>query len=235
MERYLKWRDTGHLSSTDTCFDIGRTVESALERFRATGEPFAGPTDPQTAGNGSLMRLAPIALYYHPNVELVLQYAAESSRTTHGAPEAVECCKLLAYLLTRALEGAPKAALLDASALPLSEPRVAALARGDFARKTRDEIAGTGYCVSSLEAALWSFRSTDSFAAAILAAANLGDDADTTAAITGQIAGAFYGFDAIPRPWLARLALADFLVAISQVLYLRADLRLARERANLDP
>ena len=103
-------------------------MRAALERFQRTGEPFAGSTDPYAAGNGSLMRLAPVALFFFPEVERVVHFSAESSRTTHGAPEAVECCKLLGFVLSRCLAGLPKNEVLNATSLALQEPNVANLA-----------------------------------------------------------------------------------------------------------
>lgn len=205
MRRYVDWWRRGHLSSTGECFDIGMTVSSALAWFESTRDPFAGSTSPDTAGNGALMRLAPVVLFYSPDRERVQRHAVESSRTTHAAPEALDCARLLAHVVAAALEGASKREILDASALRLGSPAVAALASGSYFHGEEDEIAGTGYAVASLEAALWCFHRTDSFEAAVLRAANLGDDADTTAAIVGQIAGAYYGLDAIPAAWRERL------------------------------
>jgi ADP-ribosyl-[dinitrogen reductase] hydrolase len=205
MRRYVDWWRRGHRSSTGECFDIGMTVRAALARFEATRDPFAGSTSPDTAGNGALMRLAPVVLFYSPDRERVQRYAVESSRTTHAAPEALDCARLLAHVVTAALGGASKREMLDASALRLGSPGVAALASGSYLRKSEPEIAGTGYAVASLEAALWCFHRTDTFEAAVLRAANLGDDADTTAAIVGQIAGAYYGLDSIPVVWRKRL------------------------------
>ncbi|MHC4548617.1 MAG: ADP-ribosylglycohydrolase family protein [Planctomycetota bacterium] len=210
MERYCRWWQEGHLSSTGECFDIGMTIRAALERFRQTGEPFSGATDPRTAGNGSLMRLAPVILYYAPDRQAALHYAAESSRTTHGCEEAVDACRLFAAMLIQALAGASKQAVLFESVAPDDPPLAPALAKiaqGAYRDKPEAEIRGTGYVVQSLEAALWCFHTTDSFRDAILAAANLGDDADTTAAICGQIAGAHYGVAALPPKWREQLAL----------------------------
>jgi ADP-ribosyl-[dinitrogen reductase] hydrolase len=222
MTRYLRWRDDGYLSSNGRCFDIGGTVRIALEDFRRTREPFAGSTHPRSAGNGSLMRLAPVVLFYAPDVLRAVEHAALSSRTTHGAPEAIECCRLLGFMLVRILAGASRPELLDASPLSLREPRVLEIARGSYRSKTREQIAGTGYCVASLEAALWCFHSTSSFEEAVLAAANLGDDADTTAAIVGQLAGAFYGVDGIPARWLERLHMRDEIAALAEALFTTA-------------
>jgi ADP-ribosyl-[dinitrogen reductase] hydrolase len=210
MQRYVRWWREGYLSSTGRCFDIGNTVATALQRFRKTGDPYSGSTDPYSAGNGSIMRLAPVPMFYADDLQQVVYYAAESSRTTHGAQEAMDGCRLFGVMLARALRGGTKAEILFDSHLALfSEgelaPTIWDIALGRYKDKRRDEVSGTGYVVESLAAALWCFWQTDSYRDAILLAANLGDDADTTAAVCGQIAGAFYGVEAIPESWLARL------------------------------
>jgi len=101
MERYCRWWERGYMSSTGKCFDIGNTVRGALMRFQETGEPFAGSTHPQSAGNGSIMRLAPAAMFWSPNVDDVVHYCGESSRTTHGAAECVDACRYLPTGATR--------------------------------------------------------------------------------------------------------------------------------------
>jgi ADP-ribosyl-[dinitrogen reductase] hydrolase len=213
MERYCRWWKDGYLSSTGSCFDIGATVSDALARFRATGEPFAGSRDPLAAGNGSLMRLAPVPMYFAPDRDAAVRYARESSRTTHGCDEAVDACRYFAGLLVRALDGAGKDELLSEEAAsvggrPLTSA-IGSIARGDYREKTAEEIHAGGYVVHSLEAAMWCFAQTDGFEQAILTAVNLGEDADTTAAICGQLAGAHYGQDAIPDGWLEKLAMRE--------------------------
>jgi ADP-ribosyl-[dinitrogen reductase] hydrolase len=206
MERYLRWFRSGYQSATGRCFDIGNTVLEALLEFEKTGESFSGSTEPDRAGNGSIMRLTPVALFFHPDLEAVDRFAAESSRTTHGAEEAVAACRILGGILHAALSGRPKDALLLAvPAADWMSPRLKEIAEGGYRGKQPEQIRGTGYVVDSLEAALWSFWTTPSFKEAILMAANLGDDADTTAAICGQVAGAHYGVGAIPEAWLERL------------------------------
>jgi ADP-ribosyl-[dinitrogen reductase] hydrolase len=223
MRRYCRWWHDGYLGSTGKCFDIGGTVSAALQRFEATGNPFAGSTDPDTAGNGSIMRLAPIPMFCAQDIDAAEHYAAESSRTTHGAIECVDACRLLARILIRALRGESKADVLLADAdRPVFTERIATIARGDYRRKPANEIHGTGYVVQSLEAALWAFESTTTFRDAILSAANLGDDADTTAAICGQVAGAFYGDQGIPAQWLVRLASREDITALADRLYRQA-------------
>ncbi|MYN04737.1 ADP-ribosylglycohydrolase family protein [Pseudoduganella sp. DS3] len=222
MARYLNWWQWGYLSSTGECFDIGMTVRQALSRFQANGDPFAGSSDPQSAGNGSLMRLAPVALFFHPSESDVLEFSALSSRTTHAASEAVECCRLFGLLLSRALQGMPRDALLDVGAAGFAEVKVAQLADRAYAGKGIGDVTGSGYCVASLEAALWCFAKHDDLESTILAAANLGDDADTTAAIVGQLAGAYYGARHIPAAWLDQLHMRDDIESMASALLRRA-------------
>ncbi len=218
MNRYCNWWSQGYMSSNGRCFDIGNTVSDALRRFQLTGDPYAGSTEPRSAGNGSLMRLAPVVLFYHPDRAACVRFAAESSRTTHGATEAVDACKIFAAILSSALDGSSKAEVLAAAEPASSSSRLNSIAAGAYAGRTASEIRGSGYVVDSIEAALWSFERTDSFRDAVLAAANLGDDADTTAAICGQVAGAFYGADAIPEPWANLLARRDEIAELADAL-----------------
>jgi ADP-ribosylglycohydrolase len=219
MTRYLNWWRLGYLSSTGECFDIGGTTLAALSRFEQSGDPYSGSTSPRAAGNGSIMRLAPVVLYFHPTLERVIRYSAESSRTTHAAPEALDCCRLLACVLVRALKGHHKSDLLDDSLAFLAEASVREIAKGSFTTKDAAFIRGSGYCVESLEAALWCVHNTASFEDAVLAAANLGDDADTTAAVVGQIAGALYGIDGIPAEWKRTLHMGDEIAEMARQIH----------------
>jgi len=221
MRRYVAWWQDGTLSATGTCFDIGIAVSRALDRFRGTNDPNAGSTDPNTAGNGSLMRLAPVAMWFAPDLAQVRLMARASSQTTHAAPEALDCCELFAELLLRALHGAPRQALLTVPAPAGCSARVREIAAGAYIDKPVGRITGSGYCVASLEAALWCFAQTDTFEDAVLEAANLGDDADTTAAIVGQIAGAHYGVDGIPVRWLEKLAMRAEIDELATALHAR--------------
>ncbi len=205
MDRYWDWYQNGYLSSTGECFDIGNTVRQALERYKHTGNPFSGATTANAAGNGSLMRLAPIPMFYFPKLENIINFAGESSRTTHGALECMEACQLFAEILFRALSGMSKDDILFNTSVKTVSPQIKDIASGEYCKKSMTQIEGTGYVVKSLEAALWCFYQTDTFESAILQAANLGDDADTTAAICGQVAGAYYGKSGIPTKWLEKL------------------------------
>ncbi|WPO00702.1 ADP-ribosylglycohydrolase family protein [Pseudomonas sp. MUP55] len=222
MGRYLNWWKWGYLSSTGECFDIGMTVREALASFESNGDAFAGSTDPYSAGNGSMMRLAPVVLFYFPDAEKIRQFSALSSRTTHAAQEAIECCQLLAEAIRNALRGVAKDEVLRLADAGLSAPKVREIARGNYREKAKTDIVGSGYAVASLEAAFWCFDTTSSFAEAVLAAANLGDDADTTAAIVGQLAGAYYGVHAIPIGWLDTLYLRDDIEETADGLFAAA-------------
>lgn len=228
MNRYVNWWRWGYYSATSECFDIGMTVAKALQRYQVTQDPMAGSTDPHTAGNGALMRLAPAVLAYHPALVEVLTHARLSSQTTHAAAEALDCSALFGELISRALAGIPKDRVLQVEQCALGTPSTQALKDGGYLSKPMDAIVGSGYCVASLEAALWCFAKTNSFPEAVLLAANLGDDADTTAAIVGQLAGAHYGLAGIPSHWLRRLHMRDEIERLALGLHELASAQLAR-------
>ncbi|MDZ7753867.1 MAG: ADP-ribosylglycohydrolase family protein [Gammaproteobacteria bacterium] len=226
MERYVRWYRNGYMSATGSCFDIGHTVAAALARFESRGNPFAGDRAPRFGGNGSLMRLAPVPLAFAHDPYEAIRLAAVMSRTTHSAAEPVSACRYLAGLMVGALRGVPKERLLAARYSPMPElwdhhplaPRVDAVAAGSFKTRRPPDIRGTGYVVQTLEAALWAFWTTDDFASGALAAVNLGEDADTTGAVYGQLAGAWYGIDGIPRPWIDRIAMKEQILDLADGL-----------------
>ena len=230
MRRYVRWRDEGYMSSTGTCFDIGNTIADALSRFDRTGDPWAGSTDPFSAGNGSLMRLAPVPMRFAGDAALAIERSADSSRTTHAAEEAVDACRYFAGLLVGALNGGDKSTLLSPAYCPVKglwerfplSKKITAVAHGSFKSKEPPDIRGTGYVVDAIEAALWAFHKSQDFREGALLAANLGDDADTTTAIYGQLAGAHYGAASIPSEWLGRLVMSAEIVAMADSLYERA-------------
>ncbi|CAH1225510.1 MULTISPECIES: ADP-ribosylglycohydrolase family protein [Paenibacillus] len=225
MRRYTNWYKVGYMSSTGTCFDIGGATRNALHRFELTGEPYSGSTDPMTAGNGSIMRLAPVAMAYAHVPEDAVHYAGLSSRTTHAAAESVEACELLAAILVAGIRGADKQQMLHAEtghrwrAGRPYVPAIEEIVQGSYRHKEPPQIQGSGYVVRSLEAALWAFDRSDSFEEGALLAVNLGDDADTTGAVYGQIAGAYYGVEGIPQRWREQLAMKDTLHDLIQGLW----------------
>lgn len=220
MRRYVRWHGESYLSSTGTCFDIGNTTYDALATFRGTGEPYAGSADPRAAGNGSLMRLAPVPMFFGANPKEAIDRAAESSRTTHGAVEAIDACRHFAGLLVSALGGADKDTLLEPNHCPVEglweqaplTERFASVASGSFKRREPPAIRGTGYVVETLEAALWAFHKSTSFRDGALLA-------DTTGAIYGQITGAHYAADGILANWRERLTMSERIVAMADGLH----------------
>ncbi len=231
MSRYLRWYLSGHMSSTGRCFDIGNTVRCALHEFQRTGQPFSGRADVMSAGNGSIMRLAPVPLRWAYSPVEAIERSGESSRTTHGTRAAVDGCRYLAALIVGAVLGIEKSVLLSDRYSPVTDSWVQGplvkeiddIARGSFKDRQPPKIKSTGYVVDTLEAALWAFYRGDSFEEGCRLAVNLGGDADTCGAVYGQLAGAFYGEKGIPQRWREVLShraliesLADGLLGLAE-------------------
>lgn len=221
----------GHLSSTGECFDIGNTTAAALRRFQQTSHPYCGSTGGTTAGNGSIMRLAPAPLFFAGDPKHAIERSGESSRTTHGATTCVDACRYLGGLIVGAVSGASKGELLSADYAPVKgywgqhplTPAVAEIAAGSCKHREPPQIKGLGYIVKSLEAALWAFHKSESFRDGALLAVNLGDDADTTGAVYGQLAGAYYGEQGIPESWRSKLAMRNVIESMAEQLYTLTD------------
>jgi ADP-ribosyl-[dinitrogen reductase] hydrolase len=219
LKRYCRWHRDGYMGSHGTCFDIGNTVRKALDNYRLHGQADSGSKDPISAGNGSIMRLASVPMYFESDAQAAIYYSGKSSLTTHGATTCVDACRYLGGLIWGALNGVPKDSLLFPGFSPNNDawikeplcPAIAEIAEGSFKRRKPPEIRGTGYVVKSLEAALWAFHSSEDFRTGCLLAVNLGDDADTTGAVYGQLAGAYYGFASIPETWRTKLRHRDLI------------------------
>ncbi len=212
LSHYYRWWDEGYLSVSGTCFDIGRTTTLALAHFDKTREGVAPTTDDGCCGNGSLMRIAPVPIFaflrHGGNAETAWTLGAKSSTTTHAHPLCIEACGLFSALVTCALRGESKATLLErlaGFASHVTDARLVALCSAAFLTKSRDAISSSGFVLDTLEAALWAFFRTPTFAEGAVLAVNLADDADTVGAVYGTLAGAFYGVDAIPSEWLGTL------------------------------
>lgn len=219
--RYLAWFRDGRYSVNGRCFDIGNQTRRALGIFERTGNALtSGDRDESSSGNGSIMRLAPLVLafahWYPERADALLRRAEESSLATHPSPICRSACRYLALLLAALAHGVPREEALSPG-WPLLElagplhPAVQEVAEGSFRLKEPPTICGSGYVVASLEAALWAFAGADDFRAAVLRAVNLGDDADTTGAVCGQLAGACWGEAGIPAEWRSGLARRDLL------------------------
>ncbi len=227
LQKYLNWYENGYMSSTGRCFDIGMNTSYALTEFKVSGT-LSRPNSWSEAGNGSLMRLVPVVLFYSSNIEQAVTQAGISSTTTHGAQEAYDACRFFGFLIATCIANPdmPKGNLLglyttenwNESYYPLS-PSIDSIARREYFDKPEEKIFSTGYVVHSLEAALWAFYSTDNFKDGALKAANLGDDSDTIAAIYGQIAGVFYGYEGIPEDWRNKIHDLPLIESLANQLY----------------
>jgi ADP-ribosylglycohydrolase len=187
LSNYLRWYREGYMSVNGRCFDIGTTTREALHIFEKTGEPYPGPDSEYSAGNGSLMRLAPVPLFFMSQPLMAVEMSGMSSRTTHNHPLAVDACRYTGGLIHGALIGKSKDELLSPNYSPVSgyweeKPlslEIDEVAKGSFKEREPPEIRGRSFVPKSLEAALWAFHKTDTFEAGCLLAVNLGKDADT--------------------------------------------------------
>jgi ADP-ribosylglycohydrolase/protein-tyrosine phosphatase len=221
MRRYVRWWREGYFSATGRCFDIGGTTRQQLARFAQTGEPHDPNPDEESAANGSLMRLAPVAIRWSHDPEAVVEQAAASSLPTHPARRPVDACRVLAAMTAALIRGEPTEQVFDPGFWTHGHlhDAVEAVVRGSWRRKEPPAIRGTGYCIAALEAAIWAVAGARDFRDAILRATNLGDDADTTAAIAGQLAGAMHGASGIPAAWLGKLAMRDRIESLADALH----------------
>ncbi|MGI9176600.1 MAG: ADP-ribosylglycohydrolase family protein [Pirellulales bacterium] len=221
MHRYVRWWREGYLSATGKCFDIGVTTRSQLTRFTQSGDPHDPEVNEEAAANGSLMRLAPVSIRWFDEPSVVVERAAASSRTTHAARRPVDACRVLAAMTAALIRGESRERVFasDFWAHGDLHPDVEAVARGSWRGKDPPTIRGTGYCIDALEAAIWAVAGANNFRDAILRATNLGDDADTTAAIAGQLAGAAWGAEGIPAHWLMKLAMRERIESLADALH----------------
>lgn len=219
MERYWQWADTGHNSARPHPIGMGKTVISALRRYKKTGDPYAGDTDSTSSGNGGLMRLVPAVVAYRYDLSVALSYAQAATAVTHRSEDCLAASGLFAEMLFRALNGeCDKSLVLSPPFMANCSSNLSTILNGDYQTKDDSEIRGSGWVVESLEAALWAFWHGKSFGETVLLATNLGDDADTTAAIAGQLAGAFFGERGIPHGWRQKLYRGEDIGQLAELL-----------------
>ena len=222
--RYVEWWKTGKYSVNWHCFDIGITTRGALSHFVSDKDALtSGDRSERASGNGSIMRLAPVPIHFahlYPDAVLELsRLAAESSMPTHASAQCVSACRYLATVLAALMHGEDRDEVLSADWKALRQlndrqplhPLILEVTQGSFRRTQPPTIQGSGWVVKSLEAALWAMHDADTFEDAVLKAVNLGDDADTSGAICGQLAGACWGESKIPESLRSGLARIDML------------------------
>jgi ADP-ribosyl-[dinitrogen reductase] hydrolase len=234
MKRYIKWWQEGYNSVKGECFDIGGATRNALSSYNMTGNFVI---DPQAAGNGVLMRLAPVPMFFHDAEDSVytLSHCAFQSAMTHPSSQSIECSMLMGAMINKILSGEKDKmkilnfdTLFDENSKQMYKElckdhkchengRIESIKRVEYKDAPADKISGDGYCVFTLEAALWAFLSTDSFVEGLKKVVALGDDTDTTGAVYGQIAGAYYGINGIP--WVEKIAWIDKIKKLAEDIF----------------
>lgn len=214
-DRFVNWKNNAYWTPHGVVFDIGIATSGAIHQLQSGIEPvLAGGSDEYSNGNGSLMRILPL-LFYIKDMPMTVRFkhTEEVSALTHRHPRSVIACFIYLEMALAILKGQSKeeAYKTICTTLPhfLQHKEVAHFENvlsGKLSQLPEDMISGKGYVVSSLEASIWSILHSDSYAAAVLKAVNLGEDTDTTGAITGGLAGLIYGWESIPQEWLNVLA-----------------------------
>lgn len=218
-DRLVRWVDEGYNSSLPKCFDIGQTTLRAIGAYRRFGHEECGVTGEWAGGNGSIMRLAPVPIFYQEDGRLADEISVSQGILTHNHEVPNDGCRLLSAIILEGIKTGDKdAALSSVETLHVAD-KISHVRNRDYEEKVRDEIKSDGYVVSTLEAAMWSVWKTNNFRDALLLAVNLGDDADTVGAVTGQIAGAIYGVDEIPKEWITDLAEGNRILNLGQQLF----------------
>ena len=217
-DNLVRWYQFGENSSNGRCFDIGNTTRYALEQYLIHGKKWFGNSEPETAGNAALIRHAPVAIFRRKSFYNTYTESERQSMATHCAVESIRSCQFLGLILHYLINGYSKEDTFSQHIITLPV-RVLLINAGEYKNKSRDQIRSSGYVIDTLEAAMWAVWNTDNFRDAILLAANLGDDADSVAATAGQIAGALYGYSAIPDDWLNKLAQHKRITEIAEKLF----------------
>jgi ADP-ribosylglycohydrolase len=223
-ESFVKWVKYGHWTAHGRLFDIGGTTRHSIARLiKGESARFSGNIFEEDNGNGSLMRILPLAFYLkdEENIEKVYQTVKEVSSITHGHFRSVFACFLYVIFAIELIKGKDKkeaynhiqnAALKFAESQGFNPKEIQLFERilkNDISKYDEDTISSSGYVLHSLEASLWCFLNSESYSEAVLKAVNLGEDTDTTGAITGGIAGVYYGFENIPEEWVSELVRRD--------------------------
>jgi ADP-ribosyl-[dinitrogen reductase] hydrolase len=218
LERFCGWASKGENTSTGVCVGIGQNTLRVLGNFHRKGTLFAPETRQKSDGNGAIMRLAPVALRHWKDPSEARRIADLQSRTTHYSEFSASACEYMAAILCELIVGGNWGAALKGEVNPEWPDAIRAIAEEDWRLRSLDSIHSTGFVVHTLEAALWSVETTESFEGAVLKAVNLGDDADSVGAVAGQLAGARYGLSAIPVRWREGLVQSSRIVSIAEAL-----------------
>ena len=230
--KFIKWLYEGYWTPYGETFDIGNTTYIAISRLKSGVNPLdAGPKDEFSNGNGSLMRILPLSFYLEKmKKEEQFEITHKVSRITHGHLRSQMACGIYIQIAINLLkEDPPEIAYKKAKEISLDyysrEPYVYELKhfdrilKSDIRKLPLNSIKSTGYVIDTLEASLWSFLNSKAFKDAVLTAINLGGDTDTIGAVTGGLAGIYYGYNAIPKDWVKKIARIDEIIELSERLF----------------
>lgn len=220
--RFTEWYDNAAYTPHGKVFDIGNATAKAIERLKKGVAPEqAGGAGERDNGNGSLMRIAPLAFYMFGirKAEERFRLVKEVSSLTHAHEWSVAACYIYVEMLNKLRMGRKKKEAYTelredfARGVPfISKATLAKFVRileNDISALPEEDIRSSGFVIDTLEAAFWCFLTTDNYKDAVLKAVNLGDDTDTTGAVTGALAGLAYGLEGIPQEWREQLAAYD--------------------------
>lgn len=230
-DSFIQWFEEGFWTPHGHAFDMGMTTITAIDRLKRGIPPVqAGGSSERNNGNGSLMRILPL-IFYHQTLEFadLIQRVHEVSCITHAHPRAQMACGIYVSIATQLLAGCDRQSaylqgiekiqgIYQTPAYSRELSHFNRVLSGKIADYPMDEIKSSGYVVHTLEAALWSWLNTASYAEAVLTAVNLGDDTDTTAAVTGGLAGIEYGFAAIPSHWVDEIPRKNDIIDLANRL-----------------
>jgi ADP-ribosyl-[dinitrogen reductase] hydrolase len=215
--RFVKWMESGPK-------DIGLHTQRVLAAIKS-GTPWehasakAQDTDLENAPNGSLMRCAPLAMFFFRHPDYAASLSPVLSRVTHAHPDCEAACVLVSVAITHLLMGVGVADAIDAGYSACESVSDAFRESVRRAMQPSNATSPTGWVLDTLEVALWSLLHTSTFEQAIVEAVNRGADADTVGAVTGALAGAHYGLSAIPARWLSALSECDRLLRNADRLF----------------
>jgi ADP-ribosylglycohydrolase len=226
---FTQWLFNDYWTSTGKCFDVGRTTERAITRLAKGAPPYlSGETDERSNGNGSLMRILPLVFYIRdldPKARFIL--TSRVSSLTHRHPRSIAACFYYLEFARKLLQGKDKFLIYMELQKEITNclsdtykddelQHFSRLLKHNIFELSEEEIRSGVYVVETLEASVWCLLTTGSYEEAVTKAVNLGGDTDTTGAVTGGLAGLLYGFDAIPKRWLAQLARYDDITALCE-------------------
>jgi len=214
-------------------FDVGIATRKALHRFRKGTEPLkCGGTSEQDNGNGSLMRILPLAFYCKSTEDKAFMDIIHNvSSLTHAHKRSQIACGVYLIVARSLLEESGTKNIIDSRLKKVKEyygnkkeyaqdlNHYGRLFKKDFSELPEKEIKSSGYVVDTLEAALWCLLNTSNYKDCVLKAVNLGEDTDTVAAVAGGLAGMLYGVDAIPKEWLNQLARREYIEKLCDDFY----------------